>query len=65
MDKLCVTLVRGLSGRTQKQRACVRSLGLRKINSSRVFDARPDILGNINKVRHLVRVERCEKDSAV
>lgn len=57
MSKLKITLVRGLVGTTQEQRATVRSLGLRKIRQSVVRDDRPEVRGAVNKVLHLLKVE--------
>lgn len=57
MPKVCVTLVRSVIGRPRTQRACVQSLGLRKLNQSRVMEAHPAIMGNVRKVIHLLRVE--------
>ncbi len=57
MSSLKITLVRGLTGCTQDQRATVRSLGLRKIRQSVVREDKPDVRGMIKKVLHLVRVE--------
>lgn len=60
MAKLKITLVRSLIGRPQDQRAVVRSLGLRKLHSSVTHEDTPSIRGMINKVSHLVKVERLE-----
>ena len=57
MSSLKITLVRGLTGCTQDQRATVQSLGLRKIRQSVVREDKPDVRGMINKVLHLVTVE--------
>ena len=57
MSSLKITLVRGLAGTTEDQRATVRSLGLRKIRQSVVRDDRPEIRGMVRKVLHLVKVE--------
>ncbi len=57
MAKLKVILKRSLIGRPETQRRTVRSLGLRKINSSSVLPDDPTIRGQIKKVQHLVQVE--------
>ena len=57
MSSLKITLVRGLAGTTEDQRATVRSLGLRKIRQSVVRDDRPEVRGMVQKVLHLVKVE--------
>ena len=58
MAKLKITLVRSLIGKPGSQRVTVRTLGLRKLNSSVVQEDNPQIRGMINKVSHLVRVEQ-------
>ncbi|MDR0600625.1 MAG: 50S ribosomal protein L30 [Treponema sp.] len=57
MAKIKVKLVRSVIGRPPKQRATVRSLGLRKIGSSNVFEANPAVLGMVKRVSHLVSME--------
>ena len=57
MAKLKITLKKSLIGRPETQRKTVRSLGLRKINSSSVLPDDPTIRGQIHKVEHLVAVE--------
>lgn len=57
MAKLKITLVRSLIGRPERQRATVRALGLRKLNSSVIKEDTPVIRGMIAKVAHLVKVE--------
>jgi large subunit ribosomal protein L30 len=55
--KLRIKLIRSTIGRIPKQRATVRSLGLRKIGSSVIQESTPAILGMIKAVSHLVSVE--------
>lgn len=55
--KLRVKLIRSLIGRTERQRACVRGLGLRKINSVSELENTPCVKGMINKVNFMVHVE--------
>jgi large subunit ribosomal protein L30 len=55
--KIKVTLKRSVIGTLPAQRATVRSLGLRKIGSSRVHEATELVLGMTKKVAHLVTVE--------
>jgi len=57
MSSIRITLMRGLAGTTQDQRATVRSLGLRKIRQSVVREDRPEVRGAVRKVLHLVKVE--------
>ena len=58
--KVKVTLVRSVIGQKPEKKATVRSLGLKKINSSVVHEATPSILGMVNAVAHLVKVEEAE-----
>jgi large subunit ribosomal protein L30 len=58
--KLKVTLVRSLAGRSETQVRTLRSLGLKKIGSSRVLPNVNPILGQINKVIQLIKVESAE-----
>ena len=55
--KLQVTLRKSLIGQKPKTRATVRSLGLRKINSTREHNDTPDVRGMLHRVRHLIEVE--------
>jgi large subunit ribosomal protein L30 len=57
MAKIRVRLVRSTIKALPKQRATVRSLGLRKIGSSNVLESNPAIQGMIKAVQHLVSVE--------
>jgi len=56
MAKIKIRLVRSTIGALPKQRATVRSLGLRKIGSSSVQESSPAILGMVKAVSHLVSV---------
>ena len=55
--KVKVTLVKSTIGQKPAKVATVRSLGLRKINSSVVHEATPAIMGMVESVAHLVTVE--------
>jgi len=55
--KIRVKLVRSTISELPKQRATVRSLGLRKIGSVREHESNPVILGMVKTVAHLVSVE--------
>jgi large subunit ribosomal protein L30 len=54
---LKVTLVKSPAGVSDKHRATVRGLGLRRLNSSRVLEDTPAVRGMINKVYYLVKAE--------
>ncbi len=55
--KVRITLKRSLIGEKPKARETVRSLGLKKINSSTERELNPMIQGMLNKVLHLVEIE--------
>ncbi|MBO8136867.1 MAG: 50S ribosomal protein L30 [Desulfotomaculum sp.] len=57
MAKLKITLVKSPIGRSEKQRITVRTLGLKKLNSSVIHEDTPQIRGMIEKVSHMVKVE--------
>ncbi len=57
VKKIKVTLVKSTIGQKPPKRATVRSLGLKKINSSVEQEATPAILGMVAAVSHLVKVE--------
>jgi large subunit ribosomal protein L30 len=55
--QLKLTLVRGLPGRLQKHRECVKGLGLRRRNHTVVVEDTPENRGMINKVAYMLQVE--------
>ncbi len=54
--KLQVTLRKSVIGQKPKTRETVRSLGLRKINSTIEHNDTPDVRGMLHRVRHLIEV---------
>jgi large subunit ribosomal protein L30 len=52
-----VTLVRSLNRRTEKTKASVKGLGLRRMHHSVVVPLTPENQGMINKVEYLLKVE--------
>lgn len=58
--QLRVTLVKSPIGYNQAQKATVRALGLKRVNSSVVQDDTPPIRGMIEKVSHLIEVEEVQ-----
>lgn len=57
MAKIKVTKTRSAINRTKTQKLTLESLGLRKIGQVVEHDATPNIIGMVNKVKHLVSVE--------
>jgi large subunit ribosomal protein L30 len=54
---LRITLVKSPGGQKPKTRACVETLGLRKIRQSVERPDTPDVRGLLARVQHLVEVE--------
>ncbi|MCK5401283.1 MAG: 50S ribosomal protein L30 [Flavobacteriaceae bacterium] len=57
MAKIKVTKRRSAINRSLRQKRTLEALGLRKIGQTVEHDATPNILGMVNKVKHLVSVE--------
>ena len=57
MAKIKITLVKSSIGSTKHQKLILESLGLRKLNGSVEHEATPQIVGMVNKMKHLVKVE--------
>jgi large subunit ribosomal protein L30 len=55
--KVKVTQIRGVSGRTQRQRDTLQCLGLGRIGKSSDHKVNDAVLGMMKSVKHLIRVE--------
>lgn len=53
---ITVTLKKSAIGATDKQKACVRGLGLRKTGSTKTLENTPAVRGMIKKVIHLLDI---------
>lgn len=53
---ITVTLKKSVISCTDKQKACVKGLGLRKTGSSKTLENTPAVRGMIKKVIHLLEV---------
>ena len=56
-NRIRVTLMRSAISCTEKQRANLVGLGLRKRHQTRDLEATPAVRGMINVVKHMVQVE--------
>ncbi len=54
---LRITLVKSAIGYSERHKATVRALGLRKMNQSVIQEDTPTIRGMLSKVNHLVLIE--------
>ncbi len=57
MAKLKITQVKSAIDRTERQKKTIRALGIKKLNNPVEHEATPQVLGMIEKVRHLVTIE--------
>jgi large subunit ribosomal protein L30 len=57
MAKIRITQVRSRIGSTARQKKTLDALGLRKMQATAEHEASPQVLGMVNKVRHLLKVE--------
>ena len=57
MTKIRITQVKSKNGQPERQKRTLAALGIRKLNHSVEHQATPQILGMVEKVRHLVKVE--------
>ncbi|MCX6264447.1 MAG: 50S ribosomal protein L30 [Bacteroidetes bacterium] len=57
MKKVKITQVKSGIDRSERQKKTLVALGLKKLNASKEVEATPQILGMIQKVSHLVKVE--------
>jgi large subunit ribosomal protein L30 len=58
--QLKITWEKSCIGKPQSQRRIIRSLGLRRLHHSVVHMDTPTIRGMVNKVIHLIAVEKLE-----
>jgi large subunit ribosomal protein L30 len=57
MKKVRVTQVRSAINRPKRQKLTLEALGITKLNRPKEHVATPQIMGMINKVQHLLKVE--------
>jgi len=57
MAKIKITQVKSGIDRSHDQKATLIALGLKKMNRTVEVEANPQIMGMINKVKHLLKVE--------
>ena len=57
MAKIKITQVRSKIGSDWTQKATLVALGIKKLNRAVEHEVTPQIIGMVNKVQHLVKVE--------
>lgn len=55
--KIKITQIKSGIDRSERQKQTLLALGLKKLNATKEVEATPQILGMVNKVSHLVKVE--------
>jgi large subunit ribosomal protein L30 len=58
MAKIKITLIKSAIDRPERQKLTLKALGLNKLNATKEVEATPQILGMVEKVSHLISVER-------
>ncbi len=57
MSKIKVTQIKSGIDRSERQKRTLRALGLRKMHSTVEVEATPQVLGMVQAVHHLVKVQ--------
>jgi large subunit ribosomal protein L30 len=58
MAKIKITQIKSTIKRTQRQKNTIKALGLGKINRSVEHHDSPEIMGMVNAVKHLIKIEQ-------
>ena len=61
MTKIRVIQFKSSIGASKAQKKIIKALGIRKLNQPVEHEAVPEILGMVNKLKHLVRIEEIDK----
>lgn len=57
MSKVRITQIRSAINRPQRQKLTLEALGIKKLHNPKEHEATPQVLGMIEKVKHLLKVE--------
>jgi large subunit ribosomal protein L30 len=57
MAKIRITQIKSKNGKPERQKRTLAALGIRKMHHFVEHEATPQILGMVEKVRHLVKIE--------
>ena len=60
MKKYKISQVKSAIKRPEDQKRTLKALGLRKLHNPVVVDGTPQLMGMINKVKHLLTVEEVQ-----
>ncbi len=56
--KIKITQIRSTIGRIENQGRVLKALGIHRMHQSVVHEDSPVIMGMVNKVRHLIKLEK-------
>jgi large subunit ribosomal protein L30 len=56
MAKIRITQVKSRNGKPERQKRTLDALGIHKLNHSVEHEATPQIMGMVEKVRHLIKI---------
>ncbi|HOB83917.1 MAG TPA: 50S ribosomal protein L30 [Bacillota bacterium] len=57
MARIRITQIKSKNGKPERQKRTLEALGIHKLNHSVEHEATAQILGMVEKIRHLVKVE--------
>ncbi|PLW97083.1 MAG: 50S ribosomal protein L30 [Marinilabiliales bacterium] len=57
MKKVRITQVRSAINRPKRQKLTLEALGIKKLNRPKDHEATPQVLGMIDKIKHLLKIE--------
>ncbi len=57
MTKIRITQVKSKNGKPERQKRTLEALGIHRLNHSVEHESTPQIMGMVEKIRHLVKVE--------
>ncbi len=60
MAKVKITQIKSGIGYPKNQKATLKALGIRKMQSSRIVEINPQTQGMINTVTHLLKIEQAD-----
>ncbi|HOU96010.1 MAG TPA: 50S ribosomal protein L30 [Bacteroidales bacterium] len=57
MARIKITQIKSKNRKSERQKRTLQALGIHKINQSVEHEATPQILGMVEKIKHLVKIE--------
>jgi len=62
-NRIKVTLIRSQIGKPPKHRKTLAAMGLKRLHQSKIFDNSPSIMGMVNQINHLLKIEECSDET--